>query len=214
MQNKPAAPIRLYRFALSGHAHRVELFLSLLGLPMDLIEVDLRAGAHKQPEFLKKNPFAQVPVIEDGAHTLGDSLAILVYLAVKYGDESWYPRDALGAAAVQRFLSIAANEIVRGPSAARRITLFGGTSGYEAAKAVSLQLFDLLDRHLATQPFLAGPQVTIADIANYTYVAHAPEGGIALTDYEHLRRWLARVEALPGFVPMQASAVPQQVAAG
>lgn len=214
MQNKPAAPIRLYRFALSGHAHRVELFLSLLGLSTELIEVDLRAGAHKQPEFLKKNPFGQVPVIEDGAHTLGDSIAILVYLALKYGDESWYPRDPLCAARVQRFLSIAANEIVRGPSAARRMTLFGGASGYDTAKAVSLQLFALLDSHLATQPFLAGPQVTIADVANFTYVAHAPEGGVALTGYGHVRRWLERVESLPGFVPMQASAVPQQVSAG
>lgn len=211
---KPTAPIRLYRFALSGHAHRVELFLSLLGLPMELIDVDLRAGAHKKPEFLKKNPFGQVPVIEDGVHTLNDSLAILVYLALKYGDDTWYPRDPVGAAAVQRFLSVAANEIVRGPSAARRMALFGGASGYDAAKTVSVQLFGLLDSHLAAQPFLAGSRATIADIANYTYVAHAPEGGVALTDYGHIRRWLARVEALPGFVPMQASAVPQQVAAG
>ena len=211
---KPTAPIRLYRFALSGHAHRVELFLSLLKLPTELIDVDLPAGANKKPEFLKKNPFGQVPVIEDGAHTLSDSIAILVYLALKYGDERWYPRDPLGAAAVQRFLSVAANEIVRGPSAARRMMLFGGTAGYDAAKAVSLRLFGLLDSHLATQPFLAGPAATIADIANYTYVAHAPEGGIALTDHANLRRWLTRVEALPGFVPMQASPIPQQVAAG
>lgn len=76
--------IKLYRHALSGHAHRVEAFLSILGIQADIIDVDLANGAHKQPEFLKKNAFGQVPVLDDGTHTLADSNAILVYLATKY----------------------------------------------------------------------------------------------------------------------------------
>ncbi|HYD65400.1 glutathione S-transferase N-terminal domain-containing protein [Azospirillum sp.] len=80
----PAHPIRLHRHPLSGHAHRVELMLSLLRLPCEPVDVDLRAGAHKRPEFLAKNPFGQVPVIEDGDVTLADSNAILVYLALRY----------------------------------------------------------------------------------------------------------------------------------
>lgn len=88
----PAKPIKLYRFSLSGHSHRVELFLSLLGLPVELINVDLAAGAQKTPEFLEMNPFGQVPVIQDGEVTLADSNAILVYLAGKYDDGRWLPR--------------------------------------------------------------------------------------------------------------------------
>ena len=65
----PARPIRFYRFALSGHSHRVELFLSLLGLPVEPVDVDLVGRAQKKAEFLAKNPFGQVPVIEDGATT-------------------------------------------------------------------------------------------------------------------------------------------------
>ena len=65
-----ARPIRFYRFALSGHSHRVELFLSLLGLPVEAVDVDLAGGAQKKPDFLAKNPFGRVPVIEDGATTL------------------------------------------------------------------------------------------------------------------------------------------------
>ncbi|MBL1415666.1 MAG: glutathione S-transferase N-terminal domain-containing protein, partial [Moritella sp.] len=76
--------IKLYRHPLSGHSHRVEVFLSLLGLDSDIIDVDLMKGAHKQPDFLQKNSFGQVPVIEDGDITLSDSNAILVYLASKY----------------------------------------------------------------------------------------------------------------------------------
>ena len=57
--------------------------------------------------------------------------------------------------------------------------------------------------HLSTLPFLAGTGPTIADIALYTYTAHAPEGGVSLQPYPQIRGWLARIEALPGFVGMQ-----------
>ena len=67
------------------------------------------------------NPMGQVPVMQDGDVTLSDSNAMLVYLATKYADPSWLPRDPLGAASVQRFLSMSANEIVRGPATARLV---------------------------------------------------------------------------------------------
>ena len=206
-KTQPANPIRLYRHPLSGHAHRVQLFLSLLGLPLELIDVDLMTGAHKKPDFLARNPFGQVPVIEDGAVTLADSNAILVYLATKYSDGTWLPREAEGAAAVQRFLSVAAGEISAGPAKARLINLFGLGIDPAPAKAIASHILGLLDAHLAATPFLVGAGPTIADVACYSYVAHAPEGGISLADYGNLRNWLQRIEALPGFVPMQVTKI-------
>ena len=203
----PNQPIRLYRAALSGHSHRVQLFLSLLGLPFEMVDIDLRAGEHKKPEFLAKNPFGQVPVIEDGDVTLADSNAIMVYLASKYGEPGWLPRDPLGAANVQRFLSVAAGEIFRGPATARIANVFNLPLDRDAASITAKNLFAILEPHLATRPFLTGDKVTIADVAAYSYIAHAPEGGIALDGYANLRNWLARIEALPGFVPMQATKV-------
>ena len=100
----PQQPIKLYGMALSGHCHRVHLFLSLLGLPFEQVNVDLMGGAHKRPEFLAMNPFGQVPVIEDGDVTLADSNAILVYLEGRYAPGQWLPRDPVGAACVQRWL--------------------------------------------------------------------------------------------------------------
>ena len=94
-------PISLFRHPLSGHAHRVELMLSLLNLPTELVFVDLAKGAHKQPEFLAKNPLGQVPVLDDNGTLLNDSNAILVYLATAYGEGRWLPTDAVGAAQVQ-----------------------------------------------------------------------------------------------------------------
>lgn len=200
---KPVAPIRVYSFPLSGHAHRVRLFLSLLGLPFETIDVDLAAGAQREPAFLALNPLGQVPVIDDNGTVLADSNAILVYLAKRYGDAHWLPDDAAGAAAVQRWLSFAAGPIASGPAAARLVTVFGAALDYDAAKRTAAKLLDVIDRELAGQPFAAGARPTIADIAAYTYIAHAPEGGVSLDAYPHLRAWLARIEALPGFVGMQ-----------
>ncbi|KYF64424.1 glutathione S-transferase [Sorangium cellulosum] len=205
----PASPIRLYRHPLSGHSHRVELFLSLLRLPFERIDVDLRNGAQRTPEFLRKNPFGQVPVIEDGDVTLADSNAILVYLALRYDPSGrWLPRDPVAAAHVERWLSVAAGRLFAGPGTARLANVFGLKVDREQAKGIAVQLLTVLDQHLATQPFLAGDAPTIADVAIYTYTAHAPEGGVSLDPHAHVRAWLARVEDLPGFVPMQRTPVP------
>lgn len=203
----PAQPIKLYRYPLSGHSHRVELFLSLLGLPFELIDVDLVAGAQKSPAFLEMNPFGQVPVIQDSGITLADSNAILVYLANQYAAGQWLPRDPVGAAEVQRWLSVAAGLVAYGPAAARLITVFGAPLNETEVIARANGLFAVMETVLQKSAFLVGEAPTLADIANYTYIALAPEGNISLTPYPHLRSWLARIEALPRFVPMPKSAV-------
>jgi glutathione S-transferase len=206
----PPSAIKLYRHTLSGHSHRVELLLSLLKLPTELVFVDLARGAHKAPEFLAINPFGQVPVIEDDGTILSDSNAILVYLAKKYGDASWLPEDPLGAARVQRWLSVAAGQVAYGPAAARLITVFGAALNAEDVIARSHALLKVMEGELASTPFLAGATATVADVANYTYIAHAPEGNVSLQAYPNVRAWLERVEALPGFVPMQRTAAGLQ----
>ncbi len=205
----PARPIRFHRFALSGHSHRVELFLSLLGLPVEPVDVDLVQGAQKQPAFLAKNPFGQVPVIEDGDTVVSDSNAILVYLAARYDASGrWLPRDALGLARVQEWLSLAAGELAFGPAEARVIKLFGAKYDYARAKSLAARLYAVMDPHLATRRFLLGDHPTIADIAHYSYTAHAPEGGVSLEPYPNVRAWLGRIEALPNFVAMPKSPLP------
>lgn len=199
---QPAIPIKLYRNILSGHAHRAELFLSLLALPYTAIDVDLRTGQQKQPEFLTLNPFGQVPVIEDNGTVVADSNAILVYLAARYGDERWLPRDAIGAANVQRWLSVAAGEIAYGPAVARMGKRFGMPVDAEGAGRRAESLFTVMESVLQARPFLTGEHITIADIACYSYIARAPEGDIALEPYPALRTWLGSIESLPRFVPM------------
>jgi len=205
MSNSPS--IKLYRHPLSGHAHRAELMLSLLGLDVELIDVDLLKGEHKQPEFLNKNAFGQVPVIEDGEQTVADSNAILVYLASNY-DQShqWLPLDPKVASNVQRFLSVAASAVANGPAKARLVNVFNAPYDIEQLIRDSHNLLGVLDAHLRDRRWLAADHATIADIANYTYIAHAPEGGVDLAPYPAVSAWLNRIEQLPGFVGMQKTA--------
>ncbi|WP_455883681.1 glutathione S-transferase family protein [Pseudomonas putida] len=203
--------IKLYGYPLSGHSHRVELMLSLLGLPSEYVLVDLKQGAHKAPEFVSTlNRFGQVPAIDDNGTRLADSNAILVYLATQYGNGRWLPSDALGQARVQRWLSAAAGQLHAGPATARLALVFGAQVDTEAAISRSHALLKLLEQQLGQSRFLASEQPSIADIAFYTYVAHAPEGNVSLADYPHVRAWLASIEALPGFVGMPRTAVGLQ----
>lgn len=204
-------PIRLFLHPLSGHAHRVELFLSLLGLPVERVAVDLAKGEHKAPEFLRMNRFGQIPVIDDNGTLLSDSNAILVYLAKKYDRSGrWLPDEPLAAAQVQRWLSVAAGPLASGPATARLITVFGAPYEPEPTIARAHALLQVIEQELAERPFLAGDQATLADIACYSYIAHAPEGNVSLADYPAIRAWLARIEALPGFVAMPRSAAGLQ----
>ena len=191
--------IRLYDFHLSGNAHKVRNQLSLLGVAHELVNVDLIEGEQRSSEFLALNPFGQVPVLVDGDVVLRDSSAILVYLGRKFGRGDWLPVDAEGEARVQEWLATAASEVARGPAFARLITVFGADGDLVEAQERSHALLDIFDRHLAGHAFLAGDGPTIADVANYSYIALAPDGGVSLDPHAPVRAWIERLEKLPGF---------------
>ncbi|CAB3897288.1 Disulfide-bond oxidoreductase YfcG [Achromobacter aegrifaciens] len=207
MQTAHTPTLTFYSFPLSGHAHRVALMLSLLDVPHRKVDVDLRGGEQKRPPFLALNAFGQVPVIDDGGVVVADSTAILVYLAKRYGGQAWLPEDPAGAAAVQRWLSAASGPLAIGPAAARLVTLFGAAYDVDSTLARAHALLKVMEGELAARDFLAGTTPTIADVACYAYVAHAPEGNVSLEAYPHVRAWLGRIESLPRFVPMASSPV-------
>ena len=199
--------MKLYHFPLSGHAHRAVLFLSLLGVDADLIEVDLANGGHKTPDFLKLNPFGQVPVLDDNGTVVSDSNAILVYTATKLGRRDWLPDDLVTVAKIQKWLSVAAGEIAYGPAAARLVTVFGADFRADEVIARAHRILRLINTELEGHRFIIGDRPTIADIALYSYIVSAPEGNVDLTPHPDVRHWLARIEALPGFVAFPKTSV-------
>ena len=200
--------IKLLGFKLSGHAHRAELFLSLLGLDFEYVEVDLKNGEHKSEAFLKMNPMGQVPALIDGDTVIADSNAILVYIAEKYAQGShWYPAGLAKRAQIQQFLSLAANQVANGVGAARLITLFGAGLDKDVALSKAHALLEVTEGLLENQHFLTGSEPTIADVAFFSYIDRSPEGNVDLSGYANVNAWLERVKALPGFVAMPVSPV-------
>ena len=194
--------MKLYDLELSGNCYKVRLFAALAKIPLELVPVDFMGGEHKRPPLTNLNPWGELPILEDGKVILRDSQAILVYLAAQYGDENWLPRDAAGLGEVMQWLSTSANELQNGPCAARLADKFG----YAIDKADTLEraarILPLIEVHLAAHQWLALGRPTIADCAVMPYVALAPEGGISLEAYPNIRQWIARIKALPGFIPM------------
>lgn len=195
--------IKLFAHELSGNCYKVKLLLSLLGLEHEIVNVDLMKGEHKSPEFLKINPFGQVPVLVDKERVFQDSQAILVYLARKYGDENWLPNDAESLSRIVRWLSITAGEISQSLGLARRFYLLNDTNiNIEIATQKSTFILQQIERHLVDREWLELERTTIADIAVFPYVALAPDGKIALDIYPHIQAWIDRLTKLSGFVGM------------
>jgi len=198
--------IKLYDFPLSGHAHRVRLMLSLLKINYETVHVKLDEAEHLGDSFSSLNPFHQVPVLDDNGFIVRDSVAILCYLATKYAPQ-WYPQDPQSIALIQQWLAIATKEIAAGPAAARLVNVFNADLDHRNAIEQSHTLLSIIDTHLNSREWLATDQISIADIAAYTYIAHAPEGDVSIEKYKNITQWLTRIETLNDFVAMPKTPV-------
>lgn len=199
--------ITIYDFPLSGHAHKVRLAASLMGVPHRIEHVDLLTNKHKESAYLELNPFGQVPVVTDGGVVVRDSNAILLYLAEMYDTSNKFlPKDPAARAHVYEWLETAAGPIYRGLNLARLIKVFGSPADPETVQRVSKELLAVMEKHLDGKDWLVGDGATLADIACYSYIAVAPEGDVSLEPYPNIRAWLANVEGLDNFVEMPAAA--------
>lgn len=196
--------IKLYDLEISGNCYKARLYLSLLGIGYEKVPVNTKAGEQKSAAFLALNPRGQVPVLDDDGFVLWDSSAILVYLARKYGGETWYPTDPRGAAEVARWVAISQQTEITttGLSRARAITLFGVAGNLADFQERGRHFLRFLDSYLATRQWLALERPTIGDLACYPYIALAPDGGVSLGEYRNVQAWLARIRALTRYVDL------------
>jgi len=194
--------IKLYDLPPSGNCYKVRLLLAMLGLKYEKVHTDSTAGETLTPEFKRLNPRGQIPVLCDGETVIWDSMAILVYLARRYGDEPWLPSDALGEARVMQWLAVSENELLTGLAKARAGLRFNRPFDPKQCQADSAQGVGTMELQLAQREWLAASHPTIADLACYPYVNLAEEARFSLEPYPAVRAWLKRVEGLPGWEPM------------
>lgn len=190
----------LHGIWLSGPTYKAGLAMSLMGQPFAYKHVDLRAGAHKKPEYLAVNRFGQVPALEDGGLKLCQSGSILLYLAEKHGKMGGKTPEQ--KARVREWIfwefdRLAPN--VYRPRAIKRGFLKADDSVYTMYVNLAKDALKVLDTELGAGPFLTGSEATVADVAVYGDVAYAGEAEIDLSPYPNVKAWMARVEALPGF---------------
>jgi glutathione S-transferase len=199
--------IRLYVGDRSGNSHKIALFLSILGLPHETVEMEYGRSL-RTPEFLAKNPRGQVPVLEVDGKFIWDSQAILVYLARAHGGERWLPTDAAGMAEVVQWLALAENEHLFGIAQARIMLRYRASEDelvfldMKRARTLTRRGLTAMERRLSDHDWLALDRPTIAEMACYTYPALHQEAEIDMTPYPSVMAWLGRVQALPGFIPM------------
>lgn len=205
--------LTLYGIWLSGPTYKAGLAMSLMGQPFAYKHVDLRAGAHKQPDYLAINRFGQVPALVDGDLKLCQSGSILLYLADKFGKMGG--RTAEEKARVREWLfweydRLAPN--VYRPRAIKRGFMKAEDSVYTMYTTMAGDALKVLDAELAKGSFLVGGEATIADVAVYGDVAYAEEAAIDLSPYASIKAWMGRVEKLPGFKKYE-DVLPKQDAA-
>lgn len=193
--------MRLYDNPISGNCYKIRLFLSIIGKEYESIPIDSVHGETKEQPFLAISPRGQIPVLEDNGERIADSMAILVYLAKQYAPE-WLPDSPIDTARVMEWLAIAADELQYGAAQARRIKKLGAPGNLTQAQMHAESGLSLLERRLENHHWLSGSRPTIADIACYPYVALIPEGGVPLDPYPPIRKWMERVQQLPGYVTM------------
>jgi glutathione S-transferase len=200
--------MRLYHMQNSGNCYKVRLAAHQLGLPLELIEVDILAGETRQAPFLARNPNGRVPLLElDDERLLPESNAILFYLAE---GTHLVPADRFTRAQALQWMCF--EQYSHEPYiAVARVWWSLKPGGREAKKHQFREWHDkghaalsVMDEHLARHDFFAGAY-SIADIALYAYTHVAPEGDFDLSRYKALSAWLRRVAHEPRHIPITAN---------
>jgi len=190
----------LYGHQLSGPTYKVALMLALSGEPFSYHHVDLRAGAHKQPEYLAKNRFGQVPCLYDGSHHFCQSASILQYLAEKL--KKFGGKNAEEHARIREWMFWDFDRLAPGVFRSRAYKQGlrkGAQDVVDSFKGDGEAGLAVLEGHLGKQPWLVGEAPTIADVDCYGVIYYAADGGFDLARYPNLSAWKKRIEALPGF---------------
>jgi len=199
---------RLYDYLPSGNGYKVRLVLRELGLPHELVEVDILKGGSRTQEFLAKNPNGRIPVLEvPNKGFLSESHAIISYLAE---GSALVPEDPLDRARMWQWLCFEQYNLE--PNVATVRFWLHSLHKTEAElgekltdkRRLGFAALDVLERGLADRDYLVAKRYTLADIGLYAYTHVAEEGGFPLDRYPAIRAWCTRIAARPAYRPITA----------
>ena len=187
--------MKIYGDSNSGNCLKVKWVSDRLRLPYSWIEIDTMKGGSRTGEFLKLNPFGQVPtILLDDGRTLAQSNAIIRYLA---RDSDLVPTDSYGAAQMDAWMFWEQNSHELSVAVCRfQMVYLGKPASARDPNLVKRAdaALDLLERTLADKRFLLGEDFSLADIALLAYTRTAHEGGFDLAPRASLRRWIGEAE--------------------
>jgi glutathione S-transferase len=212
--------MKLYYSPISSNARKVRLAASMLGLPIELVNIDLGKGAQRTPEFLAINPMGRVPVLEDGDFILTESAAIMAYLADTKPDSPLYPRDLKQRADVNRWLFWGANHW--GPTFAalafekwiKKFMQLGEPDLVQVKRQEDALrgLATVLDAHLASREWVCGAAITIADLAIAASLGAADRVQFRMGDFVAMEAWFEKVQALEAWKSTEPPSLPTTTA--
>jgi glutathione S-transferase len=200
--------LTLFDYLPSQNAWKVRQLLHHLATPYRTVPVSIFEGEGKTPAFLRISPTGTVPAIQlDDGRTLAESNAILAWLA---DGTPYLPADTFQRAKVQQWLCFEQERVESVIGALRYWTMTGKLARrlpelIDAKRHSAERTLATLERELASRPFIAGNDYTIADIALFAYGSRVEEAGISLEPYPQLRRWIGRIEVQPRFLATMPS---------
>jgi glutathione S-transferase len=202
--------MRLYEFAPT-RSIRVRWTLQELGVDFESVTVNLAAGEHRRPEFLKINPAGRVPVLVDDEFVLTESIAIVLYLAQKYAHKGLVPTDLKQGAQVNRWLLFAATELEQPLwRITRHTALYPEHLRLTAEVSLARQDFTdmaaVLEAHMQGRQFIVGDTLTVADIVTAYTLDWANEFQL-LDDFPQLFGYMERMYARSPAPPRIAEAL-------
>jgi glutathione S-transferase len=198
----------LHEDPISGNCYKIRLTAALLGLPLERRSYDILKGETRRPEFLAQvNANGRIPVLQVGDRFLPESNAACWYLAE---GSALVPGDRFDRADCLRWLFWEQYNHEPNIATLRFWLAFVGEEKLSDIQRMQIPLkraggdaaLALMDEHLAQRDWLVGDAATVADIALFAYTHVSEDGGFRLGDYPAIKAWLARIESLPGFVPM------------
>ena len=186
------------------NGHKVHIMLEECGLAYRVHAVDIGAGAQFEPDFLKISPNNKIPAIVDSDGPDGEPIslfesgAILLYLAGKTG--RFLPADTRGRYQVLEWLMFQMGGVGPMLGQAHHFRLYAPQKipyAIERYTNEAKRLYGVMNRQLAKNKYIAGPEYSIADIAIFPWLRSWKNQGIAWNDHPHLKGWFDEIAARP-----------------